>query len=238
MGANIGLQGIAADELANLMNEAIEAVETHAPGAIPPETKERVSPDELWQAPSPATPRKEADPYVEGLEEEIERLRNKCQTLNNDFDRFRKRSRDQAHKQETELVATLVTKLLPLLDNMERAAIAAEQEDYQDESLREGLVMVHEQFVNILKDVKVFEVETDGCSFDPENHEAVQQVSSEELPDGTISQVNQKGFRIGKRLIRPARVVVIKNPKKKGSENKLLFLYLTIKIQETLLCIP
>ncbi len=213
--AKIGLQAIEADELAVLMNEAIVAVETHAPGAIPVEARDRVSPDEHWTAPASATPKKEHDPYVGGLEGEVERLRNKCQSLSDDFDRFRKRSRDQSRKQETNLVANLVSSLLPLLDNMERAAHAAERKDYTDDSLREGLVMVHEQFLAILREVNVFEVDTKDSLFDPENHEAVQQLKSDDLPDGTISDVNQKGFRIGKRLIRPARVVVIKNSNKK-----------------------
>lgn len=214
-GANIGLKGIAASELDELMNEAIQAVETHAPGAIPSELKERVSPDELWEAPGPAPRKREADPYVEGLEEEVERLRSKCQSLNEDFVRFQKRSRDQSHKQEVELVANFVSTVLPLLDNMERAAKAAVENIDQDESLRDGLVMVHEQFLSILRNLNVFEVDTTDSLFDPENHEAVQQIKSEDQPDGTISDVNQKGFRIGKRLIRPARVVVVKNPKKK-----------------------
>jgi molecular chaperone GrpE len=121
-----------------------------------------------------------------------------------DFDNYRKRvARDQealvarAHER-------LVKELLPVLDDLERALVAAEE--HEEAKLEDGVRLVHRELRHALSKEGLVEIETDG-EFDPHVHEALLTQPSEEV-DGAILQVIQKGYRLGDRVLRPARVVV------------------------------
>jgi molecular chaperone GrpE len=121
-----------------------------------------------------------------------------------DFDNYRKRT---ARDQES-LVARaherLVKDLLPVLDDLERALEAAEQ--HEEAKLEDGVRLVHRELRGTLEKEGLVEIETDG-GFDPHVHEALLSQPSEE-DDGAILQVIQKGYRLGDRVLRPARVVI------------------------------
>jgi molecular chaperone GrpE len=121
-----------------------------------------------------------------------------------DFDNFRKRvARDQqslvarAHER-------LVKDLLPVLDDLERALEAAEQ--HEEAKLEDGVRLVHRELRGTLEKEGLVEIETDG-GFDPHVHEALLSQPSEQ-DDGAILEVIQKGYRLGDRVLRPARVVI------------------------------
>ncbi len=121
-----------------------------------------------------------------------------------DFDNYRKRAlRDQealvarAHER-------LVKELLPVLDDLGRALEAAEE--HEEAKLEEGVRLVHRELRDALAKEGLVEIETNG-SFDPHVHEALLTQPSEE-DDGAILEVIQKGYRLGDRVLRPARVVV------------------------------
>lgn len=128
-----------------------------------------------------------------------------------DFDNFRRRAR--AEKEEILLHAAekVITGLLPVLDNLERA-LDAVKSTRDIEALIQGLDMVHRGFKDILdrEGLKVMEVL--GRDFDPELHEAMAQVptAASEIPDNTIVQEFQKGYLLRGKVIRPARVAVAK----------------------------
>ena len=130
------------------------------------------------------------------------------QRLAADFDNFRKRvTRDQ---QSLVVRATerLVTELIPVLDGLERAvAVAAES---AEPTLEEGVRMVQRALHGALAKEGLEEVVADG-PFDPHQHEALMQQPSE-APEGTVIQVLQKGYRLGDRVLRPARVIVAGPP--------------------------
>ncbi|HEU4450090.1 MAG TPA: nucleotide exchange factor GrpE [Gaiellaceae bacterium] len=121
-----------------------------------------------------------------------------------DFDNYRKRT---ARDQES-LVARaherLVKELLPVLDDLERALEAAEK--HEEAKLEDGVRLVHRELEAALAKEGLEEIETDGA-FDPHVHEALLSQPSEE-DDGAILQVIQKGYRLGDRVLRPARVVI------------------------------
>jgi len=121
-----------------------------------------------------------------------------------DFDNYRKRA---AREQES-LVARaherLVKDLLPVLDDLERALEAAEQ--HEEAKLEDGVRLVHRELRGTLEKEGLVEIETDG-EFDPHVHEALLSQPSE-ADDGAILQVIQKGYRLGDRVLRPARVVI------------------------------
>ena len=121
-----------------------------------------------------------------------------------DFDNYRKRTaRDQGS-----LVARaherLVKELLPVLDDLERALEAAER--HEEAKLEDGVRLVHRELQGALAKEGLEEIATDE-GFDPHVHEALLTQPSEE-DDGAILQVLQKGYRLGDRVLRPARVVI------------------------------
>jgi molecular chaperone GrpE len=148
---------------------------------------------------------------TESLEERVELLqRERDEYLDDlkrvaaDFDNYRKRAlRDQealvarAHER-------LVKELLPVLDDLERALVAAEE--HEEATLEEGVRLVHRELRDALSKEGLVEIETDG-EFDPHVHEALLTQPSDS-GDGAILQVIQKGYRLGDRVLRPARVVV------------------------------
>ncbi len=141
---------------------------------------------------------------LEALRAENEELIDTLQRVKADFDNFRKRA---ARDQEA-LVARagerIVKELLPVLDDLERALEAAEQ--HEEAKLEEGVKLVHRQLEQLLEREGLAAVETDGM-FDPHVHEALLTQPSES-EEGSVIEVLQKGYRLGDRVLRPARVVV------------------------------
>jgi len=157
----------------------------------------------------------ERDKAIAELEERIELIqRERDEYLDDlkrvaaDFDNYRKRAlRDQealvarAHER-------LAKALLPVLDDLERALVAAEE--HEEAKLEDGVRLVHRELRDTLSKEGLVEIETDG-EFDPHVHEALLTQPSES-DDGAILQVIQKGYRLGDRVLRPARVVVSQGP--------------------------
>ena len=138
------------------------------------------------------------------VERERDEYLNDLKRVAADFENYRKRvARDQeglvarAHER-------LVKELLPVLDDLERSLEAAAE--HEEAKLEEGVRLVHRELVEALAREGLVEVETDG-QFDPHVHEALLSQSSEQ-EDGSVIEVLQKGYRLGDRVLRPARVVV------------------------------
>jgi molecular chaperone GrpE len=138
------------------------------------------------------------------LEAERDSHLNDLKRVAADFENYRKRvARDQeslvarAHER-------LVKELLPVLDDLERALAAAEE--HEEAKLEEGVRLVHQELQAALKREGLAEIETNG-RFDPHVHEALlSQPSNAE--EGSVIEVVQKGYKLGDRVVRPARVVV------------------------------
>jgi molecular chaperone GrpE len=127
------------------------------------------------------------------------------QRLAADFDNYRKRA---AREQEA-LVARaherLVRELLPVLDDLERALVAAEEHD--EAKLVDGVKLVRQALQGALEREGLAEIEAEG-TFDPHVHEALLAQPAEGREHGDVLEVIQKGYRLGDRVLRPARVVV------------------------------
>jgi molecular chaperone GrpE len=121
-----------------------------------------------------------------------------------DFDNYKKRAARE--REETVAFANerLVKELLPILDDLERALEAAEQ--HEEAKLEDGVQLVHRQLEQLLEKEGLAPVETDG-KFDPHVHEALLTQPSD-ADEGSVIEVLQKGYRLGDRVLRPARVVV------------------------------
>ena len=157
----------------------------HGGGTVP-----RTGPDEAEEA---AALRRERDEYLDAL-----------QRLKAEFDNYRKRA---ARDQES-LVARanerLVKELLAVVDDLARALEAAEA--HQEAQLEEGVRLVHRSLADLLRREGLEEIDTGG-RFDPHVHEALLSQPSDQ-EEGSVVEVVQKGYKLGDRILRPARVVV------------------------------
>jgi molecular chaperone GrpE len=152
-----------------------------------------------------AQPEESPEPDELGtLQAERDELFDRLQRLAAEFDNFRKR----AAREQGELLARanerLVKELLPVLDDLGRALDAAEE--HQEAKLEEGVRLVHRSLASLLEREGLAEIETDG-KFDPHVHEALLSQPSE-AEEGSVIEVVQKGYRLGDKILRPARVVV------------------------------
>ncbi len=130
-----------------------------------------------------------------------------------DFDNFKKRAareRQEAIKFANE---SLLEKLVPVMDNFDMALVAASQaQSGSAESLKAGVGMIATQFKAALSESGLEEIEALGQPFDPNWHEAVSQQESPGVPEGQVVQQLRKGYKLRDRLLRPAMVIIAKNP--------------------------
>jgi molecular chaperone GrpE len=141
---------------------------------------------------------------LEALRAENEELIDTLQRVKAEFDNYRKRAARDLESLVARAGERIVKELLPVLDDLERALEAAES--HEEAKLEEGVKLVHRQLEQLLEREGLAPVATDG-KFDPHVHEALlTQPSAAE--EGAVIEVLQKGYRLGDRVLRPARVVV------------------------------
>jgi molecular chaperone GrpE len=151
------------------------------------------------------------DVDVDALQADRDQLFDRLQRLAAEFDNFRKRSaRDQAAFAER-ANERLVKELIPILDDLGRALDAAAH--HEEVKLEEGVRLVHRSLSDLLAKQGLAEIETDG-RFDPHVHEALLTQPSD-AEEGSVIEVVQKGYTLGDKVLRPARVVVAA-PKPEG----------------------
>jgi molecular chaperone GrpE len=156
----------------------------------------------------------ELEERLAAVEAERDEYLNDLKRLAADFENYRKR----ALRDQESLVARaherLVKELLPVLDDLERALAAAEE--HEEAKLEEGVRLVHRELRSALDREGLAEIETNG-HFDPHVHEALLSQPSD-AEEGAILDVVQKGYKLGERVVRPARVVVAAPPAREEPE--------------------
>lgn len=194
----------------------------------PPKDPESPREDEqqprLDEAPSAGPPNvdpKDADERaaeIEALKARIAELEKKLEEERDqvvrgvaEFQNFRKRVQQEKVQLQKFAVETLVLDLLPVLDNFERTN-AALKSGAAIESVTEGIQAVERQLRSVLEGRHVTRVPSKGTPFDPELHEAVGTEESIWHPDGTVLEELEPGYRLGDRVVRPARVKVSRKP--------------------------
>lgn len=142
---------------------------------------------------------------------ESARIRDQLLRTAADFENFRKRSRREAEDATRRGRESVIKDLLPVFDNLERAAMHADAGP-EAKSVADGLRMVIKQFLDTLDRLGVKRIPTVGLPFDPSVHEAIQHLESAEHPAGVVLMEVQPGYMIGDHLLRAAMVVVSKGP--------------------------
>ena len=128
--------------------------------------------------------------------------------LRADFDNFRRRSAKEREELAAVVTQGILTDMLPLLDNFERA-LSAEGSDL--DSFRAGVSMIYKQMTEALAKNGLEVIDTKDKKFDPNFHQAVMRVQDPEKEDDTIEQELQKGYMVKGRVIRPSMVQVVSN---------------------------
>jgi molecular chaperone GrpE len=164
------------------------------------------------------TAEKAADPLAEARAE-VGRIRDQLLRTAADYDNFRKRTRRELEDAQKRGREELLRELLPVFDNLERAVVHAGQAS-DAKAVADGVNMVLKQFADTLGRVGIKRVATIGSPFDPTQHEAIQQLETDEHPAGTIVAEVQPGYAMGDRLVRAAMVVVAKPSQKNGEGDK------------------
>ncbi len=135
---------------------------------------------------------------------------NDLRRLAADFDNYRKRVARESEMQASRATESLVGELLPVLDNLERALDASEH--HEEAKVAEGVQHVKQQLAGLLARRGLEEIPCEpGDEFDPHVHEALSHQPSDQ-PEGAVAAVWQRGYRLGDRVVRAARVVVSSGP--------------------------
>ena len=143
-------------------------------------------------------------PEVDEKQKELDELTDRYKRILAEFENFKKRSAKERESLYNSLLSDIVTPMLPVLDNLEKAVDVKTE----DEAYKTGIDLVLKQFKDVLNSLGVTEIETVGLSFDPEVHEAVSSVQDDTLGEKVVKEVFRKGYKIGSKVIRHAMVVV------------------------------
>jgi len=202
-------------ELEDALREAMESVESaehvgSKPAAAEPDAAEPTTAADTADAGEPA----EGD-----LAEEVKKSRDRLLRLQADFENFRRRALAERRDIYQYGHENLVKDLLTTVDNLDRAIGHARESGGGDiESFLEGVALVQREFLGILSNHSVNEVEAMGKPFDPAVHEAMAQLPEASVEPNTVIDVLQKGYQLRERLLRPARVIVAKAPEQNGEK--------------------
>lgn len=154
---------------------------------------------------------------VEGLQSQLATLAAafesaKEQSLRSQADaqNARRRAEQDVEKAHKFGLEKIVNDLLPVVDNLERALAAIDQNNESFAAVIEGIQLTHKSFVDALARHQVIAVNPQGEPFDPQLHQAVSAVPNPDVEPNTVINVFQKGYTLSGRLVRPAMVVVSK----------------------------
>lgn len=177
------------------MEKAAEAAETDAAADVATETE---------AAAAEADKTAELQQKIEALEKELADEKEKYLRLDAEYYNYRTRSLKEKQDAYDNALTKAVTEVLSVIDNFERALTA----ECADANFKKGVEMIFRQYTAILEKLGVKEIEAEGKPFDPNFHNAVSQITDENLGENTVAAVLQKGYIMGNKVIRHAMVTV------------------------------
>lgn len=145
----------------------------------------------------------------EQIKTERDQLLERLARLQAEFENARKRAERERQEYRDYAAASVVEQFLPVLDNFELALKATGS----TEQLRSGVELIVKQMEEILRQMQVTPIPAVGEHFDPRYHEALGSIEREDMPDQHIAEEIRRGYKIRDRLLRPAMVRVVSNPK-------------------------
>uniref|UniRef100_UPI0040562759 nucleotide exchange factor GrpE n=1 Tax=Acetatifactor sp. TaxID=1872090 RepID=UPI0040562759 len=178
--------------------EAADAEETAEAGEGEPKT---------WAEKKAAKKQAKQDKKEDAYKEKIEQLEDRVKRQMAEFENFRKRTDREKQAMFETGAKSVIEKILPVIDNFERGFASVEAEDENDAFVG-GMRMVYKQMMTELEKIGVKPIEALGCEFDPNFHNAVMQVESEEYESGVVAQELLKGYTYNDTVVRHSMVAV------------------------------
>ena len=182
--------------------------------------------DSLANQPPPGKEKNKADKKAMAGEKTIDALekllceeKDRVLRLSAEFENYKKRKQRELDDFKKFANETIFKQLLTVVDNLERALSSAEEVS-EDQGLTEGIKLTHKEILKMFELFGVKPVDALNQSFDPNFHQAVTQVETDDHPENTVTSELQKGYLLHDRLIRPAMVVVSKKNQTNTETNK------------------
>ena len=192
------------DEASDVKQEGVAQQGGAAPEADPAASDTVAEAEEVLEAQAEEAPTN--DELVEKAQAEAKDWQDKYLRLHAEWDTYRRRTAEQREQERLRAGEKLVEKLLPVIDDFERTIDYAEKNG--EAGLIDGVKAVHSMFVNVLETGGVQVINPAGQAFDALECQAVATVDDASVPDETVHEVYQKGYKMGTKVLRAARVTV------------------------------
>ena len=154
------------------------------------------------------SPFKKKEKKKDKRDERIEELTDQVKRQMAEFENFRKRTEKEKTQMYEVGAKSIIEKILPVVDNFERG-LAAVPEEQKNDAFVDGMDKVYKQMMTVFSELDVKPIEAVGKEFDPEFHNAVMQVESEEYESGVVAQELQKGYMYRDSVVRHSMVAVV-----------------------------
>ena len=196
-----------APEMEQEVQNEVQAEAAAEAAATTETTAEENATSEAEESATPADSQANLAQEVETLTARVAELEDKNLRMMAEFDNYRRRT----NKEKLALMETagekIFTEMLALVDDFERAQ-AAMQKTEDIESLRSGIELIHQKFLSFLDKHDVHAIETENADFNTDEHEAITTFAAGEDKKGKVIDCTQKGYKLGEKVIRFAKVVV------------------------------
>ena len=197
------------EEKEEVLEEILEDLEADASAEKSEEPKEEQPKEKPEEHEEKGHKKKKdkADKKTEELKEKVEQLQDKCMRQMAEFENFRKRTEKEKSAMFETGAKSVIEKILPVVDNFERG-LASVPEEEKDSPFADGMNMIYRQLMTELDNMGVKPIEAVGQEFNPDLHNAVMQVESQEFESGVIAQELQKGYTYHDSVVRHSMVAV------------------------------
>ena len=200
----------------NLTMENPEGEQTQADEAAKTETMkeeetlqaEDVSKEDRKEDKKEKKKKEKADKKQDAMKEKIEELEDRVKRQMAEFENFRKRTEKEKKAMFQTGAKSVIEKIFPVVDNFERG-LASIPEEEKDNAFLQGMQMIYKQLMTELENMEVKPIPAVGEEFNPEFHNAVMQVESEEFDSGVVAQELQKGYTYRDSVVRHSMVAVV-----------------------------
>lgn len=196
------------DEEIEETEEVEEAEEKEASEEEAGEGKTAEKAPKTWAEKQAAKRQAKLDKKADAYKEKIAELEDKARRQLAEFENFRKRTEREKQMMFETGAKSIIEKILPVIDNFERGLATVPEEQLEDPFV-DGMNHVYKQMMTELENIGVKPIEALGCEFDPNLHNAVMQVQSEEYEAGIIAEELQKGYTYRDNVVRHSMVAVV-----------------------------
>lgn len=161
-----------------------------------------------WAEKKAAKKQAKLDKKADAYKEKIDQLEDRVKRQMAEFENFRKRTDKEKQAMFETGARSVLEKILPVVDNFERG-LATVPEEQKEDPFVDGMNRIYKQLLTELENIGVKPIEAVGCEFDPNLHNAVMQVASEEYESGIVAQELQKGYIYRDTVVRHSMVAVV-----------------------------